>query len=67
LRDCFQGLGENQKSSASPVEIKTLKGFHISDLACGLSHTLFVARCESEKEENAIKEKFKLLDQSKLD
>jgi alpha-tubulin suppressor-like RCC1 family protein len=65
---CFGELamGENKKSSAQPVEIKTLDKVYILQCGMGISHSLFIARCDSDDDKKAI-EKYDVLDQSALD
>lgn len=60
------GLGENKKSSASPVEIKTMDKVYCLDVGMGLSHSIFLARNETEADKKAI-ESYDVLDQSDLD
>jgi len=65
---CFGelGNGDKKKSSAAPCLVDTLDGLYILKVGAGPSHTLYIARNESDKEKAAL-EKFKLLDQSELD
>lgn len=48
------GLGENRKTAPAPTEVKKLDGIHIHQLTCGYSHTLFIARQDSEEEQNKL-------------
>jgi len=59
-------LGENKKASAAPVEIKTLDKVYCLDVGMGVSHSIFVARNETEADKKAI-ESYDVLDQSDLD
>lgn len=52
------GLGEERKSSASPVENKFLSKMHIHAVSCGFCHTLLIARNDTEEEKNALADKF---------
>lgn len=60
LRDGFlfnfllQGFGDMRKSSTTPMEVKALEGLYITAVTCGLSHTLLIARDESEAEKAKI-------------
>ncbi len=62
----FQALGENKKSSAQPVEIKTLDKVYIHMCGMGIAHSVFIARCDTDEEKKAL-EKYEILDQSALD
>ncbi|XP_046424109.1 protein RCC2 homolog isoform X1 [Neodiprion virginianus] len=44
------GFGEMRKSSTTPMEVKALEGLYITAVTCGLSHTLFICRDESDEE-----------------
>ena len=59
-------MGENKKASAAPVEIKTLDKVYCLDVGMGVSHSIFVARNETEADKKAI-ESYDVLDQSDLD
>ena len=59
-------MGENKKSSANPVEIKTLDKVHVLECGMGISHSIFIARNETEADKKAI-ESYDVLDQSELD
>lgn len=59
-------MGENKKSSASPMEITKLDSLYIHEVGMGISHSVFVARNETEEDKNAL-EKFRILDQSDMD
>ncbi|KAJ8687635.1 hypothetical protein QAD02_023429 [Eretmocerus hayati] len=48
------GFGEMRKSSTTPMEVKALEGLYITAVTCGLSHTLMIARDESEEEKAKI-------------
>ncbi|CAB4068693.1 Protein RCC2 homolog,Protein RCC2 [Lepeophtheirus salmonis] len=65
---CFgeMGLGERKKSSAFPVEIKTLDSLYVIKTGMGISHSLFIVRNNSEDSKKAIEE-FDILDQSDMD
>merc|ERR1712117_515075 len=58
-------LGENKKASAAPVEIKTLDKVYCLDVGMGVSHSIFVARNETEADKKAI-ESYDVLDQATL-
>lgn len=60
------GMGDMKKSSANPVEVTKLDGVHILACGMGISHSVFIARNETEEDKKAI-EKFKILDQSDQD
>ena len=55
-----------KKSSANPVEIKTLDKVHVLECGMGIAHSIFIARNESEADEKAIST-YGILDQSDLD
>ena len=40
-----------KKSSANPVEIKTLDKVHVLECGMGIAHSIFIARNESEADE----------------
>ncbi|XP_071451765.1 protein RCC2 homolog [Hetaerina americana] len=44
------GFGEIRKSSTTPIEVKSLEGVHVLQVACGMGHSLMIAREESEQE-----------------
>ncbi|XP_015116936.1 protein RCC2 homolog [Diachasma alloeum] len=44
------GFGEMRKSSTTPMEVKALEGLYITAITCGLSHTLMIARDDTEEE-----------------
>ncbi|CAB0036465.1 unnamed protein product [Trichogramma brassicae] len=48
------GFGEMRKSSTTPMEIKALEGLYITSLTCGISHSLFICRDESDEEKAKI-------------
>jgi len=58
--------GDMKKSSAPPVEIKTLGQVHVLECGMGIAHSIFIARNESEEDEKAIST-YGILDQSELD
>ena len=61
-----QAMGDMKKSSASPVEVKSLDKVHVLETGMGVSHSLFLARNETEADKKAI-ESYAILDQSDLD
>merc|ERR1711894_270231 len=65
---CFGelALGDMKKSSAQPVEIKTLDKVHVLECGMGIAHSIFIARNENEEDEKAIST-YGILDQSDLD
>lgn len=65
---CFGELamGENKKSSANPVEVKTLTDIPIDQLTMGLAHSVFVAKPKTAAEKAKV-ESLQLLDQSDQD
>eukprot|EP00096_Caligus_rogercresseyi_P007137 TRINITY_DN246_c0_g1_i1.p1 TRINITY_DN246_c0_g1~~TRINITY_DN246_c0_g1_i1.p1 ORF type:complete len:446 (+),score=137.97 TRINITY_DN246_c0_g1_i1:423-1760(+) len=65
---CFGELasGERKKSSANPVEIKTLDKAYVIKTGMGISHSLFIVRNSSDEDKKAI-EDFDILDQSDMD
>jgi len=65
---CFGELasGDMKKSSAQPVEIKTLDKVNVLECGMGIAHSVFIARNESEEDEKAISS-YGILDQSDLD
>jgi len=65
---CFGELamGENKKSSAQPVVIKTLDKVYIHQCGMGVSHSLYIARCDTDDDKKALEE-YDILDQSALD
>ena len=62
----FLASGDMKKSSANPVEIKTLDKVHVLACGMGIAHSIFIARNESEADEKAIST-YGILDQSDLD
>ena len=51
-----QGYGENsQKTSTVPQEMKSLEGIYIHQVACGLGHTLLLARNTSDEDNTKLK------------
>ncbi|XP_047496830.1 protein RCC2-like [Penaeus chinensis] len=48
------GLGENVKSSTQPKEVKSLEGAHVSQVACGMGHTIMVVRDETDKDKEIL-------------
>ena len=44
-----------RRSSTVPMEVKTLDGVHINQVACGMGHTLFIARDNTEEEKEKIR------------
>merc|ERR1711884_604063 len=65
---CFGELamGENKKSSAQPTEISKLDSVYVHSVGCGVSHSCFIVRNDTDADKKAL-EKFKVLDQSELD
>merc|ERR1712142_649361 len=59
-------MGENKKSSACPVEVKSLDKVYVLDVGMGVAHSIFLARNETEADKKAI-ESYDVLDQSSLD
>ena len=59
-------MGENKKSSAQPLEVTKLENVYVQACGMGVSHSVFIARNESEEDKKAL-EKYKILDQSELD
>ncbi|XP_046983465.1 protein RCC2 homolog [Schistocerca americana] len=45
------GLGELRKSSTTPMEVKALEGVYVKQVSCGMGHTMFIARNDSEQDE----------------
>lgn len=66
LMHLFQGMGEHKKSSAQPVEVTKLDGVYVLACGMGVSHSVFIARNESDEDKKAL-EKYKILDQADLD
>ena len=54
FRFFFKGIGEMRRSSTVPMEVKALEGIHVNQVACGMGHTLFIARDASEEEKEKI-------------
>ncbi|ROT62143.1 hypothetical protein C7M84_020022 [Penaeus vannamei] len=48
------GLGENVKSSTQPKEVKALEGAHVSQVSCGMGHTIMVVRDETDKDKEIL-------------
>ncbi|XP_042242580.1 protein RCC2 homolog [Homarus americanus] len=48
------GLGDNIKSSTQPKEVKALEGAHVSQVACGMGHTLMMVRDETEQDKEIL-------------
>jgi len=65
---CFgeMGMGEFKKSSANPVEITKLDPVYVHATGMGVSHSVFIARNDSDEDKKAL-EKYKVLDQTDLD
>jgi len=65
---CFGelGMGEYKKSSAQPLEITKLEGVHVLACGMGVSHSVFIARNDTDADKKAL-EKYHSLDQSDLD
>uniref|UniRef100_A0A0B6ZY47 Protein RCC2 homolog n=1 Tax=Arion vulgaris TaxID=1028688 RepID=A0A0B6ZY47_9EUPU len=54
---CFGELGYGEggiKSSTVPKEVKPLDGIYIYHVSCGFSHTLFIARNDTEDDQKAL-------------
>lgn len=54
---CFGELGYGEggiKSSTVPKEMKPIEGIYVHHVSCGFSHTLLIARCDTEEEQKAI-------------
>ncbi|XP_077511895.1 protein RCC2 homolog isoform X1 [Amblyomma americanum] len=50
------GYGEGrQKSSTTPQEVRLLEGIHMHAVACGLGHSVFIARDDTEEERARIR------------
>lgn len=49
-----QGLGEMRKSTTTPLEVKKLEGVYIEHVSCGMSHTLMIARDETDEEKERL-------------
>ena len=62
----LQGMGEYKKSSAQPLEITKLEGVHVLACGMGVSHSVFIARNDTDADKKAL-EKYHSLDQSDLD
>ncbi|KAK1157257.1 hypothetical protein AOXY_G24872 [Acipenser oxyrinchus oxyrinchus] len=53
---CFQGYGDNKpKSSTTAQEIKTLDGIYAEQVAMGYSHSLVIARNETDQDKERLK------------
>ena len=59
-------MGEFKKSSANPVEITKLDPVYVHATGMGVSHSVFIARNDSDEDKKAL-EKYKVLDQTDLD
>jgi hypothetical protein len=59
-------MGEHKKSSAAPLEVKTLSGVFIKQVAMGVAHSLFLACPKNEAEQKKL-ESYPVLDQQDLD
>ena len=59
-------MGEYKKSSAQPLEITKLEGVHVLACGMGVSHSVFIARNDTDADKKAL-EKYHSLDQSDLD
>ena len=59
-------MGDMKKSSANPVEVTKLDSLDILACGMGISHSVFIAKNDTDEEKKAI-EKFKILDQSDQD
>lgn len=55
-----------KKSSANPVEVKTLSDLTITQVGMGVSHSIFLVKPKTEKEEKKL-EGMPTLDQSDQD
>ena len=55
-----------KKSSAQPVEIKTLDKVHVLECGMGIAHSIFIAANENEEDAKAIAT-YAVLDQTDLD
>ena len=49
-----QGHGERQKSSSVPKEVGYMDGLSVHSIACGICHTLLVARDETEEDHKKL-------------
>lgn len=43
-----------RKSTTTPLEVKRLEGIYIEHISCGMSHTLMIARDETDEEKERI-------------
>nr|CAD7437645.1 unnamed protein product [Timema bartmani] len=50
------GFGELPKSSTTPMEVKPLEGIYIMQVACGMGHTMFIARDHTEQERKLLQQ-----------
>ena len=57
-------MGDMKKSSANPVEVKTMTDLQVSSLAMGISHTVFVSKPTTEAGKKKLAG-IQVLDQSK--
>lgn len=48
------GYGESMKSSTTPHEVKPLESIYVKEVTCGLGHTMFIARDDSNQERDEI-------------
>ncbi|XP_023334185.1 protein RCC2 homolog [Eurytemora carolleeae] len=60
------GAGMKKKSSAQPTILDTLDKVHVLRVGAGLSHSLFIARNQTEADKKIL-EKFPVIDQAALD
>lgn len=42
------------KSSTQPKEVKALEGAHVSQVSCGMGHTIMVVRDETDKDKEIL-------------
>ena len=59
----LKAMGENKKSSASPMEITKLDKLYILATGMGVSSSVFIARNETDADKAAIN-RYPVLDQS---
>ena len=43
-----------RKSTTTPIEVKRLEGIYVEHISCGMSHTVMIARDETEEEKERI-------------
>ncbi|KAK7861893.1 hypothetical protein R5R35_010793 [Gryllus longicercus] len=48
------GFGEIRKSSTTPMEVKSLDGIYIHQVACGMGHSLLIARDQSDQDKSKL-------------